>query len=317
MIAKAGASAPRCPKYAPTDGSRAAQAEHLKRLKTFHRHPGCEFLNPDDLAKHIAYAAILDLLVADCAEKAAREREVAEGFIREMAKHVAGDKALDLDGMKRAVRTAIDIYEKEIAGRPAETNFDDVVNRALARAKEQVDRGRSSLARLTLRRAAEETRREEEERREHYVTSLTALYHRERDIALAAYDGEAAADAVAALAREIHGANWGMIIESLGLEAKELFAYGDSRGSNVHLVAAIALRRELLTLVASGDERGAALNNLGNGLCTLGERESGTARLEEAVKVYRAALVERTRELAPTGQNSKQSRRCAPDARRA
>jgi hypothetical protein len=40
-------------------------------------------------------------------------------------------------------------------------------------------------------------------------------------------------------------------------------------------------------------------NNLGNALGTLGERESGTARLEEAVAAYRAALTERTRERVP------------------
>ena len=34
-------------------------------------------------------------------------------------------------------------------------------------------------------------------------------------------------------------------------------------------------------------------NNLGNALRTLGEREAGTARLEEAVAAYRAALEER------------------------
>jgi hypothetical protein len=40
-------------------------------------------------------------------------------------------------------------------------------------------------------------------------------------------------------------------------------------------------------------------NDLGTALSTLGERESGTARLEEAVAAYRAALEERTREAAP------------------
>ena len=40
-------------------------------------------------------------------------------------------------------------------------------------------------------------------------------------------------------------------------------------------------------------------NNLGNALQALGERESGTARLEEAVAAYRAALEERTRERVP------------------
>ena len=40
-------------------------------------------------------------------------------------------------------------------------------------------------------------------------------------------------------------------------------------------------------------------NNLGNALRSLGERESGTARLEEAVAAYREALKERTRERVP------------------
>ncbi len=39
--------------------------------------------------------------------------------------------------------------------------------------------------------------------------------------------------------------------------------------------------------------------NLGIALETLGERESGTAWLEEAVAAYRAALEERTRERVP------------------
>jgi tetratricopeptide (TPR) repeat protein len=39
--------------------------------------------------------------------------------------------------------------------------------------------------------------------------------------------------------------------------------------------------------------------NLGNALATLGERESGTARLEQAVAAYRAALEENTRDRVP------------------
>ena len=40
-------------------------------------------------------------------------------------------------------------------------------------------------------------------------------------------------------------------------------------------------------------------NKLGNALSTLGERESGTERLEDALEAYRAALKERTRERVP------------------
>jgi len=299
FIAKAEAAARRGPNYAPTDAARAAQAAHFERLEAVRRFPGCDFTSPDDLAKHIAYSAILDLLVEDYAEQTARERDVAEGFIKEMAKRVAGDKGLDFDSMKQAVLNAIEIYETEIAGRPTETNLEDIVGRALTRAKEQVDRGQSRLARATLRSAAEAMRREEDERRERYVAGATLLYNRERDIALASYDGEAAAEAILALADAVHGANPAAVATFLKSEAQALYEHGKDRGSNVHLVALIALRRRLLALAASDGERGAALNNLGAALWTLGRRESGTARLEEAVTAYRAALEERTRERVP------------------
>ena len=318
MIAKANAAAPRGPKYAPSDDTCAAQAAHLERLKGYHRY-SCVFANPDDLAKHIAYSAILDLLVGDYAEKYVRQRDVAEGFIKEMAERVAGDAALDLDGMKQAVRNAIEIYEREIAGRPVETNLDEIVNRALARAKDQVDKGQSALARATLRRAAEEMRRDEEERRERYIAGVTALYTQARDIALAAYDGDAAAEAVVELARALQNVSATKIATFLSSEAAALERHGDERGSNVHLFAAIALRQELLRLAVSDDERGAAHTNLGVALGRLGERESGTARLEEAVQAFRAALEELTRERVPLNWaiTQIQSRQCARKARRA
>ncbi len=72
FIAKAADHAERGPKYAPTDASRAAQTEHLARLKAMKRYPGCTFTSPDNLAKHIAYDAILDLLAKARAERTPR-----------------------------------------------------------------------------------------------------------------------------------------------------------------------------------------------------------------------------------------------------
>jgi tetratricopeptide (TPR) repeat protein len=66
VIAKADDSAPRGPKYAPTDHSRAAQQEHLTRLSAVERYPGETFTSPDNLAKLVLSGAILDLLtIAD------------------------------------------------------------------------------------------------------------------------------------------------------------------------------------------------------------------------------------------------------------
>jgi tetratricopeptide (TPR) repeat protein len=299
LIAKAANTAERGRKYAPTGDSCAAQAAHLARLRSVERYPGCTFTSADNLAKYVLGGAILDLLVEAYAEESARARDVAEGFIHEMAKKVAGDRNLDFEGKKQAVRNAIDIYEREIAGGQTQTNIDAIVDEALARARSLVDVGKSGLAQATLRRAAAAMRREEEERREQYVAGITVLFNRERDIALATYGGEAAADAIITLAEAIHGANTAMVARSLNSEATTLYEYGRDRGSNVHLTALIALRRKLLDAASSDDERGIANNNLGTALWSLGERESGTGKLEEAVLAYREALKENTRERVP------------------
>ena len=185
------------------------------------------------------------------------------------------------------------------AGGQTQTDIDVIVDEALAKARSMVDLGKSDLARAALRKAAESMRREEEERRERYVAGVTALYNRERDIALAAYDGVAAAEAIILRVEAIYGANTAMFAQSLNSEAATLYEYGRDRGSNVHLVALIILRRKLLDAASSGDERGIAHHNLGTALGALGERESGTARLEEAVAAYREALKEQTPERVP------------------
>jgi hypothetical protein len=73
LTAKAAETAERGPKYAPTRGSRVAQAAHLARLEAVKRFAGCTFTGPADLAKHIAYTAILDLLAKARAEKPAHQ----------------------------------------------------------------------------------------------------------------------------------------------------------------------------------------------------------------------------------------------------
>ena len=55
----------------------------------------------------------------------------------------------------------------------------------------------------------------------------------------------------------------------------------------------------MLEVAGTADEKGVSTIILGAALSKLGEHESGTARLEEAVAAYRAALQERTRERVP------------------
>ena len=99
--------------------------------------------------------------------------------------------------------------------------------------------------------------RTEQEHRERFVAGLTALRHRERDVALASYDGDAAAAAIVKLACAVHSESPARVAEFLGSEAETLYEHGSERGSNAHLAASIALRREMLALAASNEDRAA------------------------------------------------------------
>jgi tetratricopeptide (TPR) repeat protein len=74
---------------------------------------------------------------------------------------------------------------------------------------------------------------------------------------------------------------------------------GEAKGINFSLSVAVELARRMLATARDSRERGTVLNLLGSALWTLGERESGTARLEEAVATYRAALEEFRRHQMP------------------
>lgn len=137
LIAKADDRAPRGPRFAPTDASRSVQRAHLERLSAIGRFPGFIFTSPNNLAAQILAGPILDLLVSSYAEDSARSRSVAEAFIQEMSRRIAGDRSLDLEGKKKAVRNAIDIYEVEING--GQTDVNSIIAEANEKARFDVD----------------------------------------------------------------------------------------------------------------------------------------------------------------------------------
>ena len=91
-------------------------------------------------------------------------------------------------------------------------------------------------------------------------------------------------------------------IAYLRREAYALYRQGNELGDKRALLAAIEQYKRLIELTSR--ERvpldwAMTQNNLGLALQVLGRRESGTAKLEEAVVAYREALKERTRERVP------------------
>jgi len=91
-------------------------------------------------------------------------------------------------------------------------------------------------------------------------------------------------------------------ISYLQKEASALYQQGDELGDNGALLSALERYNRLVHL--SPRERvplhwASTQNDLGNVLLALGQRESGTTRLEESVAAYLDALKEWTRERAP------------------
>ena len=138
-------------------------------------------------------------------------------------------------------------------------------------------------------RAVLALKQEDEKRRASYTEQVKVLYGRGRDIGLATHDGAAAADAILAMAETLHGASTADRRALLIAEGDSLVEYGTLKGSNVHLVAAIAVRRATLWLAATPDEIGYDQHLLGIALWKLAERESGKTHLKEAVAAFHAA----------------------------
>jgi tetratricopeptide (TPR) repeat protein len=68
VIVEPAEGAARGPNYAPSDDSRVAQAQHLKRLRAIDRYPGPPFKNEDNLIAQIFSTAVIDALVKAAAK---------------------------------------------------------------------------------------------------------------------------------------------------------------------------------------------------------------------------------------------------------
>jgi hypothetical protein len=328
LVAKAKTAAPRGPNFAPSDASRAAQSAHLARLKALHRYPGSEFGSPNELAKQIAYTAILDLLADDKAEKVARARAYGQDDkLDQILKKLAEDKSVPLETLRAILASMGEVdasddaarIEQKLAAKATEfraltdrlnrlSNSDPVVSRLRAEASSALSSG---LFERADQRLADAEARD--------LTGLEDLEALAREKRLSAADSRAqrAAAALLRINPEAYGqaaahyceasriaapADALQAREYLRSEAAALIKLGDEFGDNTALQQAIELMR---TAPAAGDRTEDGLdwatvkNDLGVALIKLGDRESGTARLEEAVEAFHESLEERRREHAP------------------
>jgi tetratricopeptide (TPR) repeat protein len=224
---------------------------------------------------------------------------LAERFIFSLAARLNPEIAGNLEQAQREIEavvdTALDIQRRGLSPGSNEDAFITQVLAEVARRNQEgsldagaaaVDAGLAQLAQL-------ENAQQEELRRKRITLLETGI---EQD--LLRRDAPAVAKRVETLvALEVpNRPAWAPAFMERG---DGFYETGRDKGINLPLEVAIAMAQRMLATAETGDERGTALNLLGTALQTLGAREAGTARLEEAVTAYREALRERTRDRVP------------------
>ena len=221
-----------------------------------------------------------------------RERLHEAGISRELvlglARQLKPEEALSFEQavteVRAAVETAIKVVEEGKRGSNLGEFVDSVLKRIAERTLVQDFEGAASEA----DRAFADWQRGEEERR-------------------AAKPGSSRIGCVATSGALRHGSPprsiWSTKIwrrfSALRQRQDALYIEGRDKGINASLEVAIEIAWIEADRANGAEQQGLARDDLGNALRVLGERESGTARLEEAVVAFRAALEERPRERVP------------------
>ena len=229
------------------------------------------------------------------AEAAGLERQA----MLRIARRLKPDEVLDFDQAVVEVEHAVDVALEVIARGERRGNLDEFVEAVLRRLAETTRAGEFDRGSREVDGALRDLDRREAEHREATRRSRVALLEAGVEQDTLRRDAAAVARRIEALAGVEEPADRPAWTAAFRRRWDALYEEGRDKGINFSLEVAEALARRMLETARDSGERGAAGNLLGNPLATLGERESGTARLEQAVEAYRAALLERTRERAP------------------
>ena len=190
--------------------------------------------------------------------------------------------------LESAVNIALDVIARGERG----TNLDAFINSVLARVAEKTKHGDFDSGARAVDDALAEIDRREAEQRDAARRSRVALLEEGVKVDTLRRDAVAVArriEALAAIDAPTERSPW---LARFRERYDIFYEEGKTKGINSSLSVAIELARRMAVTACDGTERGTAANLLGLALWRLGERESGTARLEEAVAAYRAALEE-------------------------
>ncbi|MBO6882800.1 MAG: tetratricopeptide repeat protein [Marivita sp.] len=223
-------------------------------------------------------------------EEVRKTLKLSEALAVSLAYEFAEGNPTDLTSALNELRRAFEVAAKQ----PTTGNLDADVNAVLEEVRRLNADDRMEEAKEALREALERKKAQQEQ----VAAEVSALIRSGIDQAVLMRDVEEAAR---------------LVVEQVETEvqAPEDRFYAIDRASidwqergrdgrlAFDLEVSIAIARHLLERSTSAEKRGKAFNSLATALAILGEREIGTARLEEAVAAYRSALEEHTREQVP------------------
>ncbi|MBU8544468.1 MULTISPECIES: tetratricopeptide repeat protein [Roseomonadaceae] len=247
-------------------------------------------------------AEIVEQLMAAMEARGHVARAQEEGLERRtilaLAKRLRNEDAPDLDQAIAALDQAVDIALATIRRGERASNEDAFVDQVLAQVARQTRDGAFDAAARTVDDGLAELDRREAEQRDSFRRSRASLLEAGMAQDTLRRDATAIARRIEALVA-LDNAERPAWTAAFQARWDALYEEGTAKGVNFSLEVAAALAARMRAIAATPDERGVAGNLLGNALATLGERESGTARLEEAVAAYRLALEESTRDRVP------------------
>jgi tetratricopeptide (TPR) repeat protein len=233
---------------------------------------------------------------------------VTEDAVKSLLKIVGEDPNVPEDKLAEALSKAAEDY-KRLQAQVAALNPDNPTARALVeQAKPEIAAGHFARAHELLRQATQA-----QVAAAHEAEKLEQQAHEARDAQMLGAASSTAAEGDVAMterrypeAAELFGQAADYIPSGHPTERKgyllrqedALYREGDERGDNAALESAAAVCKLVMAYPRARDWPSIQLR-FGNALKTLGERESGTARLEGAVAAYRAALEEWPRERVP------------------
>jgi tetratricopeptide (TPR) repeat protein len=245
-----------------------------------------------------AQAVVAELQRLGVVAKAA-DAGMGERTVLELARRLKPNEELTLEQavveVSAAVQVAVDVIEKGARG----SNLDDLVNDVLAQIADKTRAGDFEGAAKDADHGFAEWQDAEAERREASVRSGIALLEAGLEQDILRRDAPAAARRVERIVALEHPDDASTRFAAMRERLVTFYVRGRDKGINFDLLVAIDIARLALNCAQDPQQRGTALNDLGNALGTLGERESGAAKLEEAVAAYREALEERARERVP------------------